>query len=112
MAADEHGREGEAGGTVFEVLDPRLTIYALANGMDLVRIPEGRRLEWYRDGRDRGILIADAGSGSVSVQAVTWKRSDPDSDRSEPHTPLIDAEELASSLSAVLDGALEAANRL
>jgi hypothetical protein len=112
MAADEHGRVGDAGGTVFEVLDPRLTIYALANGMDLVRLPEGRRLEWYRDGRDRGILIEDAGSGSVSVRALTWKRSDPESDRAQEYTPLIDAEELASSLSSVLDGALEAANRL
>lgn len=112
MAADQHGREGNAGSTVFEVLDPRLTIYALANGMDLVRLAEGRRLEWYRDGRDRGILIEDAGSGSVSVRALTWKRSDPDSDRSETHTPLIAAQELAGSLSAVLDGALEAANRL
>lgn len=112
MAADEHGREGDGGGTVFEVLDPRLTIYALANGMDLVKLPGHRRLEWYRDGRDRGILIAEAGPGSVSVRALTWKRSDPDSNREEPHTPRIDAEELAKSLSQVLDAALEAANRL
>lgn len=109
MTADR--REEEADGT-FGVLDPKLTIYALANGMDLLKEGDARRLEWYREGSDRGILIERAGDGSVSIHAVTWKRSDPSSERRLQHHAGIASEELAASLSKFLDSALDAANEL
>jgi hypothetical protein len=96
----------------FGVVDPRLTIYALANGMDLVKEAGTRRLEWYRDGRERGILIAVADGGSLQVTAQAWTRGSDASlttvPQGAPHAPSA----LSDNLSAILDPALDAANAL
>lgn len=62
----------EQGGGPFEDIDPKLTIYALANGMDLAKEPGVRRLGWYREGREREVCIAtrDDGPGFAVVAAA------------------------------------------
>ncbi len=112
MAAD--GRDGgnESGAVPFEGIDPKLTIFALANGMDLTRNGDTRRLEWYFDGFDRGILLTAGGDGTVTVAALAWKRGDDASVRSTPVREAVPLEELAGSLTSLLEQGLEAANAL
>ena len=67
----EELEHNSTGGSPFDEVDAKLTIYALANGMDLVKAAGFRRLEWYRDARDRGILVSVAPGGSLGVAAQT-----------------------------------------
>lgn len=94
----------------FGVVDPKLTIYALANGMDLVRDEGMRRLEWYRDGRERGILVEATPDGTLRVTAQAWILGDAPSLSALPQGPPHAPDALAKNLSAILDQALEAAN--
>lgn len=102
---------GGSGGSPFDGVDAKLTIYALANGMDLIKEDGARRLEWYRDGMDRGILVRAAPDGTLEVAALAWS-GDPQAARrtplGEPMTPGV----LAAELSTLLDRATEAANDL
>jgi len=66
----------ERGGP-FDPVDATLTVFALANGMDLVREPSARRLEWYLDEADRGILLAAGPDGGLAVSALAWDREQP-----------------------------------
>ena len=70
MTTDELDRAGRGEGGAFGVLDPRLTIYALANGMDLAKETTARRLEWYYEGSERGIAIEATDQGTVVITAV------------------------------------------
>ncbi len=95
------------GGGAFEAIDPQLNVYALANGMDLTKEPGSRRLEWFTEGLERGILIEEQGAG-FSVGVLWWKTGS---------TEIIRQASVGGSLSAedvmgVLDSAIEAANRL
>jgi hypothetical protein len=59
-------------------LDSQLNIFALANGMDLLKNAggrPGRLLQWYRDGLERGLHVEPDGDGpgTVSLWAVAWK---------------------------------------
>ncbi|MGD8320928.1 MAG: hypothetical protein PVJ02_10745 [Gemmatimonadota bacterium] len=112
MAGDtrQPGAGGEGG--VFGSLDPKLTIYALANGMDLVKSGTARSLEWYRDGMDRGILLEAGDDGKVSVTSRAWRTSAPDAARSIPQGEAVAPEALLAGLSDILQRALDAANRL
>lgn len=112
MRADPGRRQGNGGGGPFEVLDPKLNIYALANGMDLTKEPSSRLLGWYRDGLERGILLESGPDGTVSVTALCWKTNDLASTRRAPHREAVSAEALAADLSVVLESALQAANSL
>lgn len=108
MAEDlEHG---EGGGSPFAAVDAKLTIYALANGMDLIKDQGYRRLEWYRDGRDRGILVS-AEAGSLSVVAMAWN-GDPEAAQKQSAGDPMAPEDFAAELSVVLERATEAANDL
>jgi len=112
MTADGRDREGGAGVGPFEGIDPKLTIFALANGMDLEKNGGSRRLTWYRDGHDRGILLAAGADGAISVTAQAWKRGD---DASLRHTPIGESLEpatLAEKLTSILENGLETANSL
>ncbi len=112
MAADQRQRGVGGSGGPFEVLDATLNIYALANGMDLVKEPTRRTLGWYREGLERGILIEAAPSGALSVRAACWKTSNPATRRTATlHEDLLPAD-LASRISTILEAALEAANGL
>jgi hypothetical protein len=53
----------QASGGSFAEMDPRLTVFALANGVDLSKREGYRRLEWFSDGfevRDRRRDRSDA----------------------------------------------------
>ena len=106
----ENFEHGEAGGSPFGAVDPKLTIYALANGMDLIKGEGSRRLEWYRDGRDRGILVS-AEAGSVSVHAMAW-HGDPDAAQKQSTGDPMAPGDFVAELSIVLAGATEVANAL
>jgi hypothetical protein len=116
MAADGRDRTegGSEGGAAdpFEGIDPKLTIYALANGMDLNKNGGMRRLEWYRDGHDRGILLAAGAGGAISLSAQAWKRGDEASMRVSPVQENVPRDELIGSLTSLLERGLEAANEL
>jgi hypothetical protein len=107
-------RQPEAGGTAgpFAALDAKLNIYALANGMDLVKEPGLRTLGWYREGLERGIVITASPTGELSVTAACWKTSDPTARRTAPQHDGIAPDELAERITPILEAALEAANGL
>ena len=65
--------DARAGDNPFEELDPRLTIFALANGMDLVKEPDSRRLEWFSEGLERAIRIQVEDADSFSLTVLSWK---------------------------------------
>ena len=112
MTADGREREEATDRGPFDGIDPTLTIFALANGMDLDKNGGVRRLEWYRDGHDRGILLTAAPDGTVSVTAQAWKRGDEASVRRAPVREHVPPDELAGSLTSLLERGLEAANGL
>ncbi|MCG6989412.1 MAG: hypothetical protein LJF06_14715 [Gemmatimonadetes bacterium] len=112
MTADARDRDQGVGAGPFDGIDPTLTIFALANGMDLDKKGGVRRLEWYRDGHDRGILLTSASDGTVSVTAQAWKRGDDASLRRTPVREHVPPDELAGSLTSLLERGLEAANGL
>ncbi len=96
----------------FEKVDPKLTIYALANGMDLVKEdPEERMLTWYRDGRERAILITLQSDSVFTLSAAAWATNRADS-RTAKEIRTIPADELTGALSTILDEVIEAANEL
>lgn len=103
--ATQAGRSDDA---VFEALDPRLTVYALANGMDLAKGPGYRRLEWFTEGLERGIMIELQPDGTVALDVLCWKTG-----RSE-HLATANVEESIAidAVSGLLDGAIEQANAL
>lgn len=97
----------DTGGGRFEGIDSNLTVFALANGLDLVRGEDRRRLEWFSEGLERGVLI-EAVDGGFRVLALTWRSSNPEL-RSEHRV----AEALAADeLRAALAGAIDTANDL
>jgi hypothetical protein len=99
--------EMDAGGR-FGAIDPKLTVFALANGVDLVRSDGQRRLEWFSDGFERGILIVADGDDDFAVALLKWQASDPEG--AEPH----DFREgvAVADLMPLLDEAIESANEL
>lgn len=99
---------GHSGDSVFDALDPRLTVYALANGMDLAKGPKYRRLEWFTEGLERGIMIEAQADGTVTVDVLCWKTGKTEHLATESLHSGITAEEA----SGVLDAAIERANAL
>jgi hypothetical protein len=112
MTADDSSAVAGDGGATFEVLGPKLTIYALANGMDLTKQAAVRRLEWYHDGQERGIAIEATGAGMVSIRALAWTRDATGTEQSHPYRSDMPAEQLGNDLSTILEGAMVAANAL
>ena len=111
MTADAANRSTQ-GDAPFEAVDSKLTIYALANGMDLEKREASRRLAWFREGLDRGILVEVGADRSFSVSALAWRSRDASSERKAPVAERIDAAELPTRLSGLLDQATEIANGL
>jgi hypothetical protein len=112
MTADGRSREEDVGGGPFDGIDSKLTIFALANGMDLDKNGEVRCLAWYRDGRDRGILLTAGEDGTISVAAQAWRRGDDTSLRSVPVGEALQPDELDRVLTFLLEKGLEAANAI
>jgi hypothetical protein len=97
-------------------VDPELNIFALANGLDLLKnrsdAPD-RTLEWYRDGMERRIGIRAEASGRFRVTVEASRKENGDTlvaaaDLSGPLT----AEELRAGLRTLLSDGIEAANGL
>jgi hypothetical protein len=70
--ASPEGRPDGSGASAFEDLDPRLNVFALANGMDLAKGPAYRRLEWYTEGLERAILIEHEPDGAFRLGVLSW----------------------------------------
>ena len=70
--------EGVQSKDAFEAIDPKLTMFALANGMDLSKGAEYRRLEWFSEGLERGILIRPADGGAFDVDVMAWRNGQPE----------------------------------
>ena len=102
---------GGSGGSPFSGVDSKLTMYALANGMDLMKDEGSRRLAWYRDGMDRGISVSLTAGGELEVTAMAWS-GDPDGARRQKVGDALTPDDLTAQLSTVLDGATETANTL
>ena len=96
------------GGDPFDAVDPRLNVFALANGMDLVRDAGKRRLEWFTDGLERGIVIEVDGPGAFRVEVQAWRTGA--SEISERAT--VGGHLSAEDLGQILASAIEAANDL
>jgi len=104
----EANPSGGTGAADFGALDPRLTVYALANGMDLAKGPRYRRLEWFTEGLERGIMIEARPDGTLDVDVLCWKTG---------KTEQLATENVGSGLAPeavgpLLDPAIERANAL
>lgn len=92
----------------FAAIDPKLTVFALANGMDLSKGEDYRRLEWFTEGLERGILIRVANDGAYDLTALAWKTG-----KAEQSIEAAGAGGLApQALSQALTDAIEIANGL
>ena len=59
----------------FETIDAQLTMFALANGMDLSKGEGYRRLEWFLEGFERAIMIESENPESFRVRVMSWPSS-------------------------------------
>ena len=91
----------------FGSIDANLTVFALANGVDLIRTDGQRRLEWFAEGLERGVVIEGDGDG-FAVRALTWRSSTPDVCAQRDVADGLSADEIRSTL----PDAIEAANAL
>jgi len=99
-------RHGPSSGP-FAAIDPKLNMFALANGMDLAKGEDYRRLEWFTEGLERGILIRIADDGAYDLAALAWRTSKAEQFSTEGAGGLAPA-----ALSQVLMDAIEIANGL
>lgn len=98
------GNNTPQNGNRFDALDPRLTVFALANGMDLAKDETSRRLEWFAEGLERGILIEHE-ADAFSVSVVTWKTGNVESLVRDPVGDGLSAEDVGAMLSDSIDRA-------
>ena len=92
----------------FEAIDRKLTVFALANGMDLAKDEASRRLSWFTDGLERGLNVESGTGGSYVVTAMAWRINAPDDVTSSQ----VSDDVSLGDLTALLEGAIEAANAL
>ena len=105
--SDGAGRDAGPAGS-FESIDPKLNVFALANGMDLAKDPGQRRLEWFTEGLERAIVIEKDGDSAFRVAVVSWRTGSKEITGRAPVGEAIPASELM----ALLDPAIETANGL
>jgi len=99
---------GPDGNDPFDAIDPRLTVFALANGMDLAKGDGYRRLEWFTEGLERGILIEAASDGRYDVRVLCWRTRSSEEVSGASVGKGLEAEEVTGGLS----DAIETANGL
>lgn len=102
------GGRPEVGADGFDSIDPKLTVFALANGMDLTKDGSQRRLEWYADGLERGILIESLPGGSFRVGVRAWSFGTDDITGQSTISETAEAAEIVE----LLGPAIDEANRL
>ena len=91
----------------FEAIDPRLNVFALANGMDLTKEAGSRRLEWFTDGLERGIVIEVREDG-FRVGVASWRTGSTEIVREASVGGALSSDDVM----GILDSSIEAANRL
>lgn len=96
------------GGGFFDDIDPNLTVFALANGLDLAKSEGHRRLEWFSERLERGLVIEAAGPERFDLSAIAWPSGEPEARSEVSIAEGIDASELKAALSK----AIETANAL
>jgi len=101
-------RPGTTGGGPFEGIDPKLNVFALANGMDLSKRPERRRLEWFTEGLERGIVIEAEEGGRFRIHVESWRTG---SEEVESRASVGGGLSVAD-LTSILQSAIEQANGL
>ena len=109
--SQEHGGPGAGRETALQAIDPELNIFALANGVDLLRESERRVLEWYRDGMERRIHIEPSGDGGVDLAIGAGARRESDRARLDLVRAFRDGV-APGQLKGLLPEAIEAANAL
>ena len=102
------GRAPESGSEPFGTIDPKLTVFALANGMDLSKGVDYRRLEWFTEGFERGILIRRGEGDRFELAALTWKSGG--AEKNIASAPI--GSPTAAELSRALADAIEVANAM
>lgn len=101
--SESHGGEGS-----FDGVDPRLNVFALANGMDLAKDETSRRLLWYADGSERALLIEVSGEDAFRVTPLAW----PPRDETQVRRGAVSDGLSAGGLSQALPAAIDVANAL
>lgn len=97
----------DTGGGPFDGIDSNLTVFALANGLDLAKGDDFRRLEWFSEGLERCIVIAADGSGDFSVAVRCWRSGRPESASEAPVAGGLSVEEIREALPGAIDAANE-----
>jgi len=102
------GVNPDVGDDAFVDIDAKLTVFALANGMDLSKGPDYRQLEWFTEGLERAILIRSVDPGRFDLTVMSWPtgRVDERQESSSGDGVSVDA------LSEALGSAIDAANDL
>jgi hypothetical protein len=98
----------DTGGGPFDAIDSNLTVFALANGLDLEKGDDFRRLEWFSEGLERCIVVAADGSGDFSVAVRTWRSGRPEATTEAPVATGLSVDEIRKAL----PGAIDTANAL
>ena len=101
-------QDGYASGGPFNAVDPKLTVFALANGMDLEKADGRRRLTWFNDGLERAITIEPATGGGFRLVGSAWKTHAPEPTAEAELAALVTREELT----ARIEGSIDAVNAL
>jgi hypothetical protein len=97
---------GEA--NVFEAIDPKLNMFALANGMDLLKSDESRRLVWFMGGLERGLEITSGSPDGFSIDASAWPTRSPDELKTAPVSEGV----AGSDVTGTLEQGIEVANSI
>lgn len=86
-------------------IDGKLTVFALANGMDLLKDPGARRLEWFRDGLEREIRVEPDGAGGLSIRVAAWPFGERGRVTERIHADAVPRGALPRALEAAIDAA-------
>ncbi len=92
-------------GDPFDAVDPQLTVFALANGMDRTTAAASRRFEWFAEGLERGILIEVEPGGAFRIDVLSWATGSEDATSRVTFGEGIGPADLVASLSAAIDAA-------
>jgi hypothetical protein len=118
---EQDTRDGrDAGGDEAPLLeiDARLNVYALANGLDLLKNASGapdRTLEWYRDGMARRIRLVATGGAPARVALQAGASRKKEGKRRETWVPVRDGiapEEILEDPTGILEDAIRRADAL
>ena len=95
-----------------EIVDRRLNVFALANGMDFDRRGEARVLGWYRDGLERRVRVEPGeadGTWAIRAAAAPDART-PEGEMVRTLESALDPADVLARFKELLAGAMDAAN--